>query len=103
MREIPNVWIAAVGLLALFTAVESYFVLTRILIDMRRLFSLQRQKIYLAVLVNVAIFLFLNGGIMLYFAIKKAPLSVLLFLLVSVLAWVYRENRYTQPGIGDLR
>ena len=71
MREIPNVWIAAVGLLALFTAVESYFVLTRILIDMRRLFSLQRQKIYLAVLVNIAIFLLLNGGIMLYFANQK--------------------------------
>ena len=74
LREIPGVWIAAVVLFALFTAAESYFVLTRFLIDMRRLFSLQGQKIYFAVLMNIAIFLLLNGGIMLYFANQKGAM-----------------------------
>lgn len=75
LREIPSVWIVSVVLFALFTAVESYFVLTRFLINMKRLFSLQEQKIYFSVLTNIAVLLLLNGGIMLCFANQKGVVT----------------------------
>lgn len=80
-HEIPRIWIVLTILLALFTTGESYFVLTHFLVNIKKLLSLQKQKIYFIVLINISIFFLLNGVIMLYFANHKGVIICIIGLI----------------------